>query len=348
MATTKQPRRSNSSTSAKQGTLPFASVKRTSSATTAGTKSKQSLTPSAKRPINIRTLSGGSPVKPTAKDAEADDGAAPTKKRKLGADEAEVEIVVSETELAREAVSRPTDVVEIPPPAKRERLDPEDKRWRKALGEARSKMGNLAPVHAEEQKSVHHILRVFDLSYEYGPCVGVSRLERWERAEALGLNPPVRGPRNLVDEGWPRRRAVYAMCILWRGVKLLRPFLLPLAFPWLSCSVDSLLRIRVELLSVLYLGLSFLSTYFTLVECALSPFTSMISSLSLYGHLVGEDTTITRFDTSRQITTSSLWKRWEPPVSLWKGPGQASCIHMHNRATGAGLRPYADATGRIR
>jgi DNA polymerase delta subunit 4 len=28
-------------------------------------------------------------------------------------------------------------------------------------------------------------------SYEYGPCVGVSRLERWERANILGLNPPV-------------------------------------------------------------------------------------------------------------------------------------------------------------
>jgi hypothetical protein len=28
-------------------------------------------------------------------------------------------------------------------------------------------------------------------SYEYGPCVGVTRLERWERAAALGLSPPV-------------------------------------------------------------------------------------------------------------------------------------------------------------
>lgn len=27
-------------------------------------------------------------------------------------------------------------------------------------------------------------------SYEYGPCIGVTRLERWNRAEALGLNPP--------------------------------------------------------------------------------------------------------------------------------------------------------------
>lgn len=30
-----------------------------------------------------------------------------------------------------------------------------------------------------------------DSTYEYGPCIGVSRLERWERARAMGLNPPV-------------------------------------------------------------------------------------------------------------------------------------------------------------
>ena len=64
-------------------------------------------------------------------------------------------------------------------------------------------------VHAEGQTKVHHILRVFDLcaslcvsierrlyahclyrSYEYGPCIGVTRLQRWERADVLGLNPP--------------------------------------------------------------------------------------------------------------------------------------------------------------
>lgn len=27
-------------------------------------------------------------------------------------------------------------------------------------------------------------------SYEFGPCVGIPRLDRWERAQALGLNPP--------------------------------------------------------------------------------------------------------------------------------------------------------------
>ncbi|OBZ73719.1 DNA polymerase delta subunit 4 [Grifola frondosa] len=72
----------------------------------------------------------------------------------------------------------------------KEALNTGDKRWRKLYGIAREKMGNLEPVHAEGQTMVHHILRVFDLSYEYGPCIGVTRLERWERADALGLNPP--------------------------------------------------------------------------------------------------------------------------------------------------------------
>ena len=49
---------------------------------------------------------------------------------------------------------------------------------------------HLYVVHAEGQNEVHQILRMFDLSYEYGPCVGVTRSERWERAQALGLNPP--------------------------------------------------------------------------------------------------------------------------------------------------------------
>jgi DNA polymerase delta subunit 4 len=45
-------------------------------------------------------------------------------------------------------------------------------------------------VHGESESKFITILRTFDLSYEYGPCVGVSRLERWERAKAMGLNPP--------------------------------------------------------------------------------------------------------------------------------------------------------------
>lgn len=33
-------------------------------------------------------------------------------------------------------------------------------------------------------------LRQFDLATKYGPCVGMTRLERWERAERFGLAPP--------------------------------------------------------------------------------------------------------------------------------------------------------------
>uniref|UniRef100_A0A8C6Y3Z6 DNA polymerase delta 4, accessory subunit n=1 Tax=Naja naja TaxID=35670 RepID=A0A8C6Y3Z6_NAJNA len=34
------------------------------------------------------------------------------------------------------------------------------------------------------------ILKQFDLSWQYGPCTGITRMQRWERAKFLGLNPP--------------------------------------------------------------------------------------------------------------------------------------------------------------
>ncbi|RUS85732.1 hypothetical protein EGW08_006526 [Elysia chlorotica] len=33
------------------------------------------------------------------------------------------------------------------------------------------------------------VLKQFDLILEYGPCNGISRLDRWERAERHGLKP---------------------------------------------------------------------------------------------------------------------------------------------------------------
>ena len=33
-------------------------------------------------------------------------------------------------------------------------------------------------------------LKAFDLTMAFGPMVGLTRLERWERADALGLKPP--------------------------------------------------------------------------------------------------------------------------------------------------------------
>ncbi|KAI3890212.1 hypothetical protein MKW92_002672 [Papaver armeniacum] len=34
------------------------------------------------------------------------------------------------------------------------------------------------------------ILRQFDMNMKYGPCIGMTRLARWERAKNLGINPP--------------------------------------------------------------------------------------------------------------------------------------------------------------
>lgn len=34
------------------------------------------------------------------------------------------------------------------------------------------------------------MLRQFDMNMAYGPCVGMTRLDRWERALRLGMNPP--------------------------------------------------------------------------------------------------------------------------------------------------------------
>lgn len=41
-------------------------------------------------------------------------------------------------------------------------------------------------------------LRAFDLDGKFGPCVNPTRLERWERAERLGLSPP-REVRAILD-----------------------------------------------------------------------------------------------------------------------------------------------------
>ncbi|KAM0807658.1 putative DNA polymerase delta subunit 4 [Seiridium cardinale] len=45
-------------------------------------------------------------------------------------------------------------------------------------------------VHQEDLTLSEKVLRYFDVSSQYGPCVGISRMRRWQRADRLGLNPP--------------------------------------------------------------------------------------------------------------------------------------------------------------
>jgi len=155
-------------------------------ASVAASKTLQSPTPS------VESSKASTPIELNAdSDKEKKQaGSHLTKKRKLesGGEEAEVE-EGKELESSREGVEN--TVVEVTEPAEPPaELNPDDKKWRKLYGQTREKMGNIEPVHPAKLNKVHHILRVFDLSYEYGPCVGVPRLQRWERADALGLNPP--------------------------------------------------------------------------------------------------------------------------------------------------------------
>ncbi|UZJ54079.1 hypothetical protein CBS101457_003399 [Exobasidium rhododendri] len=74
----------------------------------------------------------------------------------------------------------------------KEDLNPDDSRYNALWDDVKRKMGmpKNAPIHSEHMNRIEHILRVFDLDPAYGPCLGMSRLERWERAEKLGDEPP--------------------------------------------------------------------------------------------------------------------------------------------------------------
>ncbi|CBQ67938.1 related to DNA polymerase delta subunit 4 [Sporisorium reilianum SRZ2] len=76
--------------------------------------------------------------------------------------------------------------------AKRPELDVDDARWDGVWRKTKKTM-NVPPsksVHIEHENRIQQILRVFDLDPNFGPCMGMSRLERWQRAKELDLDPP--------------------------------------------------------------------------------------------------------------------------------------------------------------
>jgi len=124
-------------------------------------------------------------------------GAAPTKAKAKGNVKGKAPVKNSQSDSESDTESEPilvehSDSVDDIP-VKQEELDMRDKagNYSRYYSEVREKMGWIPPIHAEGQTKIHHMLRVFDNTYEYGPCVGVTRMERWERAAAMGLNPPV-------------------------------------------------------------------------------------------------------------------------------------------------------------
>ncbi|KAL3510191.1 hypothetical protein ACH5RR_029592 [Cinchona calisaya] len=51
-------------------------------------------------------------------------------------------------------------------------------------------MSHGSPDLEDDYDAKEEVLRQFDMNMAYGPCLGMSRLARWERAKALGMNPP--------------------------------------------------------------------------------------------------------------------------------------------------------------
>ncbi|KAI6913776.1 hypothetical protein KC318_g5984 [Hortaea werneckii] len=71
----------------------------------------------------------------------------------------------------------------------------------------------LAPrLHQEEMSVYERILREWDMSGQYGPCIGIARLKRWKRANLLGLKPPIEVLAVLLkdmDSGEPKSQRAY-------------------------------------------------------------------------------------------------------------------------------------------
>ncbi|KAG4444438.1 hypothetical protein IFR05_000029 [Cadophora sp. M221] len=60
------------------------------------------------------------------------------------------------------------------------------KYWREREGERLTRR-----VHQEELGVEEKILRLFDMSSQFGPAIGIARMKRWSRAHKLGLQPPI-------------------------------------------------------------------------------------------------------------------------------------------------------------
>lgn len=103
----------------------------------------------------------------------------------------EVKLVEPEEEVEEEEEDPATSTVvkgkEVTKGMKELTKDPQ---FVEAYKVAQEAIGGSMTASLKTERKAKTILRVFDLSYEYGPCVGLTRMERWNRASKRGLNPP--------------------------------------------------------------------------------------------------------------------------------------------------------------
>lgn len=96
---------------------------------------------------------------------------------------------------------------------------------RKRIAHKSKKASPAAPTVAPSTSKVDvaarrdfDILKQFDLTLEFGPCIGISRMDRWDRAEKHGLKPP-QEVKDLIDNH--SSDPVYTEC-LWNDYNTLR------------------------------------------------------------------------------------------------------------------------------
>ncbi|XP_027578592.1 DNA polymerase delta subunit 4 [Pipra filicauda] len=99
--------------------------------------------------------------------------------------------------MSRRAMGQPRRITDSFPRRRRRgpgrppgRLKDKDKDKEEAQGKAKVRDRPRAAPQPPPDPALLEMLRRFDLCWEYGPCTGITRLQRWERAQALGLSPP--------------------------------------------------------------------------------------------------------------------------------------------------------------
>lgn len=69
-----------------------------------------------------------------------------------------------------------------------------------------------------DEEGVIEELKQFDLVSKYGPCVGITRRERWDRAEKFGKQPPQTIKAYLDDQHLEAALGTHLTESLWYGV----------------------------------------------------------------------------------------------------------------------------------
>mmetsp|Transcript_10668 Transcript_10668/g.44465 ORF Transcript_10668/g.44465 Transcript_10668/m.44465 type:complete len:104 (-) Transcript_10668:628-939(-) len=75
-------------------------------------------------------------------------------------------------------------------PGKEYRRGPKEKEDPQKVETRAGDVSERLATEAREHEANEHKLRMFDLDPRYGPFIGVGRMERWERAQSYGLEPP--------------------------------------------------------------------------------------------------------------------------------------------------------------